>query len=64
MKLTVRPGPDKAVILGKVWARGQDEPGEWTIRVEDPLSIPSGSPGLVGYSPADIYYDNIKVTVN
>jgi hypothetical protein len=36
----------------------------WTITVEDPYPIQSGSPGIVGYSPADILYDNIKVTVN
>jgi len=52
------------VILGKVWPRGSDEPADWSIRVEDATPIPSGSPGLIGYSPADVYYDNVKVMVN
>ncbi len=63
IKMKVEAG-NKAVIHGKVWPRGEPEPEDWTIRVEDALPIPSGSPGLVGYSPADIYYDNIKVMVN
>jgi hypothetical protein len=64
MKMRVEVDDEKAVILGKVWKRDEEEPAEWSIRVEDATPIPSGSPGLVGYSPADIYYDNIKVTVN
>ena len=35
-----------------------------TIVVEDDLPIRNGSPGLIGYSPVDIYYDNVKVTVS
>ena len=48
---------------GSVWIL-DPEPSDWTITVEDPLPIAGGSPGLIGYSPADIYYDNVKVTVN
>ena len=29
--------------------------------MEDPLPIREGSPGIYGYSPAEIYYDNLKV---
>ncbi|HXV76882.1 MAG TPA: hypothetical protein VD788_11265, partial [Candidatus Polarisedimenticolaceae bacterium] len=64
MRMRVEITGDKGVIYGKVWPRGAEEPGEWTIRTEDPLPIPTGSAGLIGYSPADIYYDNIKVVVN
>ena len=64
IKMRVEAGNEKAVIYGKVWPRGGPEPADWSIRVEDALPIPSGSPGLVGYSPAEIFYDNIKVTVN
>jgi hypothetical protein len=64
MKMRVDVSQDKAVIYGKVWPRGSEEPSEWSIQVEDPNPIRSGSPGLVGYSPADVYYDNIKVMVN
>ena len=54
MKMKVEVAEDKAVVMGKVWKRGEAEPTEWTIRVEDATPIPAGSPGLVGYSPADI----------
>jgi outer membrane protein assembly factor BamB len=64
MKMKVEVDEKKALILGKVWKRDEDEPADWSIRVEDATPIPTGSPGLVGYSPADIYYDNIKVTVD
>ena len=43
---------------------GEDEPSDWTIVVEDPHPIAGGSPGLIGYSPVDIHYDNIRVTAN
>ena len=52
------------VWSGKVWKRGEHEPDEWTLSVEDPFPVESGSPGLTGYSPAEVDYDNIKVTVN
>jgi hypothetical protein len=64
MKLRVENGADKAVIRGKVWPRSQPEPADWTIVVEDPLPIASGSPGLVAYTPVDVHFDNLKVTVN
>jgi len=64
MKLRVDTGADKAIVRGKVWKRGEEEPADWTLTVEDPHPIPGGSPGLLGYSPVDIYYDNIEVTVN
>jgi hypothetical protein len=64
LKLRVEPGPSRTLIRGKVWARGEPEPAAWTLAVEDPLAIAAGSPGLIGYSPADILYDNVKVTQN
>ncbi len=64
LKLRVDAGGDRAVIRGKAWKRSDPEPAAWTITVEDPLPIRHGSPGLYGYSPVDIYYDNLKVTVN
>jgi hypothetical protein len=62
MKLRVDVKNGKAAVLGKVWPKAQKEPDGWTIRVEDPYPNPTGSPGLYGYSPTTIYYDNIKVT--
>jgi len=64
MKLRVDAREDKALIRGKVWKKTDPEPEGWTITVEDPFPIAAGSPGLVGYSPADVMYDNIKVMVN
>lgn len=61
MKMTVEIMDDKAVIRGKVWRTGDPEPEAWTITAEDPLPNREGSPGIYGYSPADIYYDNLKV---
>ena len=61
MKMMVEVLDDKAVIRGKVWRTGEPEPAEWTITAEDPLPNREGSPGIYGYSPADIYYDNLKV---
>ncbi len=64
MKLRVDQDGDKALIRGKVWPRGEDEPEAWSITVEDPLPIRAGSAGLSGYSPSAIYYDNVQVSEN
>ena len=61
MKMTVDIVDDTAHVKGKVWAKGEQEPEEWTIIVEDPLPNREGSPGIYGYSPAEVYYDNLKV---
>jgi len=64
MKMRVDQAPGKAIIRGKVWKQGEEEPEAWTITAEDPHPIPSGSPGLYGFSPVEIYYDNVKVMVS
>ena len=64
MKMTVDIVDDTAHVKGKVWTKGEPEPEEWTITVEDPLPNREGSPGIYGYSPAEIYYDNLKVWRN
>lgn len=61
MKMRVDIEGDRAFVRGKVWKRGDAEPGAWTIEAEDPLPIREGSPGLYGYSPANIYFDNVRV---
>lgn len=61
MKMRVDVEGGRAVVRGKVWKRGDAEPDAWTIEAEDPLPIREGSPGLYGYSPANIYYDNVTV---
>lgn len=64
MKLQVDQQGDKALVRGKVWPRGESEPADWTITAEDPLPVASGAPGVIGYSPASIYFDNIQVRKN
>ena len=61
MKMQVEIEGDKAHIRGKVWPRDEPEPATWSIQAVDPLPNRSGSPGIYGYSPAEIYYDNLKV---
>ena len=61
MKMRVDIEGGKAIIRGKVWEKGHTEPDAWSIEVEDPLPIEEGSPALYGYSPATIYYDNVKM---
>ncbi len=61
MKLSVHQEDGKGIVRGKVWPKGEDEPDAWTITVEDPLPITHGAPGLSGFSPALIYYDNISI---
>ena len=64
LKLQVEADDDRALIRGKVWRRGEPEPADWTLTVEDQEPVGEGSPGLIGYSPIDIYYDNVSVTEN
>jgi outer membrane protein assembly factor BamB len=64
LKLRVDLDGDRAVISGKVWRRGETEPSAWTVTAEDPEPIRSGSPGLIAYSPIDVYIDNVRVMEN
>lgn len=64
MKLRVDQQGDKALIRGKVWKRDGAEPAEWTVQFEDPQPVRQGSPGIYGYSAAEIYYDNLQVMGN
>ena len=61
VKMQVEIVDGKALVRGKVWPRGNPEPAAWSIEAADPLPNRMGSPGLYGYSAADIYYDNVKV---
>jgi outer membrane protein assembly factor BamB len=64
MKLSVDTKGEAAVIHAKVWPRGEAEPAEWTLTARDPQPVRHGSPGLYGYSPTEIWFDNLKVTAN
>jgi outer membrane protein assembly factor BamB len=77
-KLDVHQEAGKGIALGKVWPRGEKEPAEWMVRIEDPIPNTQGSPGLYGYAygipndperavkdpGAEVFYDNVKVTAN
>ena len=64
MKMRVENGEQTSRIYGKVWKKSDPEPEAWTIAVEDPHPIRSGTPGLLGYSPVPLYYDNVSVYAN
>ena len=65
MKLRVANDGDQAVLLGKVWLRGESEPDQWHVEAIDPAPIRTGSPGLFGNAKdAEIVLDNIRVTPN
>lgn len=61
MKMQVEVVDETAIIRGKVWRTGEPEPEDWTLVAEDPRPNREGSPGIYGYSPTEIYYDNLKV---
>ncbi|MEX2300714.1 MAG: PQQ-binding-like beta-propeller repeat protein [Bryobacterales bacterium] len=63
VKLRVEPSASgSAMVRGKVWKKDEPEPAEWTIEAEDAIGHQHGSPGLYGFSVADIFYDNLSVT--
>jgi outer membrane protein assembly factor BamB len=64
MKLEAGVTGDTGVIRGKVWRRGEPEPAAWTVTAHDPRPVRHGSPGLYGYSAAEIDFDNLSVTPN
>lgn len=58
-----RDGGNVAVLKGKAWKRGEDEPEEWTVTWEDTPANEIGSPGLFGNAKdAEVFFDNVKVT--
>jgi len=63
-RFEVRSDDNQATLRGKVWPRDEEEPEAWSIETIDPHPIAAGSPGLSGYSPTPIYFDNIEVTKN
>ena len=49
----------------KVWARGEEEPTEWTIEMTDESPNRAGSPGFFGNAQeSEICIDNISITAN
>jgi outer membrane protein assembly factor BamB len=64
MKLRVDTTADKGTARGKVWKKGDPEPAEWTITLEDPIPVRAGAPGIYGDSPTEIRWDNLTVKVS
>ncbi len=64
VKLSVEASEKLAIVRGKVWLREKPEPNGWTIIVEDPHPISSGSPALFGNSPTPVHYDNVRINKN
>ena len=63
VRLRVEPsGNGSTRILGKAWPKGAAEPEAWTIEAVDAIGHDHGSPGIYGYSSADLYYDNLEVS--
>ncbi len=61
LKMRVDVVESKAIIRGKVWKRDEEEPAAWTVSVDDPLPIDSGSPGLYAFAPVEAFFDNVRV---
>lgn len=65
MKMKCQTQDGKAVLQGKVWKRGEEEPAEWMITATDESPNEIGSPGLFGNATdAEVFYDNYTVTPN
>ena len=64
LKSKVDVTEDKAMVYGKVWKTGEEEPKEWTLEQTDPHPNMTGSPGIYIYAQADCYFDNVKVFRN
>ncbi len=58
-------GKQIAVLRGKVWPKGEEEPNAWTVEATDTQPNLTGSPGLYGNAKdAELYLDNLTVTPN
>ena len=65
MKFRAANESGKAVLRGKAWPRGDPEPDQWHIKVEDDFPNRQGSPGLFGNAKdAELYLDNLLVFSN
>ncbi len=65
MKFSAGVEDGRAVLKGKVWKRGEDEPEQWTIEAVDEVPNVVGSPGLFGNAQvSELYIDNVKVSEN
>jgi len=62
MKFEARRQGSAAILRGKVWPRGEQEPETWTIEATHAAGNLQGSPGFFGNSKdSEIYIDNFSV---
>ena len=55
----------RAVLRGKVWPKGEQEPSAWTVEARDEVPNLRGSPGLYGNAKdTELYIDNPRVSDN
>jgi outer membrane protein assembly factor BamB len=65
MKLRAATEDGQAVLRGKVWKRGEQEPADSTIELVDPVPQTYGAPGLFGNATnAELFIDNVSVVPN
>ena len=72
LKLMAKTEGGKAVVKGKAWPRGEKEPAEWGIEVNDSTPNKEGAPYLYGYANGttsenagpEAFFDNVKITKN
>jgi outer membrane protein assembly factor BamB len=73
LKVTSSVVNGKGVAKGKVWRRGEPEPKEWLVEIEDPKPNEEGAPLIYGFpngvinaaNPGpELYYSFVKVTPN
>jgi outer membrane protein assembly factor BamB len=68
-RLSVDIKDGKGLVKAKVWARGEKQPSNWSLTMEDPSPNPAGSPGLYAYSVSitskskgtEVLFDNVRI---
>ena len=67
MKFRAANEGKKAVLSGKVWPRGEEEPKDWMLTAEDATPQRKGAPGFFGTARepgSPFFIDNVAVTPN
>ena len=65
VKLRVDNRPDGTTqVRGKAWPAAEPEPLAWTIDHVDRMPHRQGAAGIYADAPAEVFFDNIKVTAN
>lgn len=70
LKLAIEQKEKTAVLMGKVWKKGEAEPADWTITFEDPSPNREGAAAVYGYISnitddepgCEIFYDRVVIT--